>query len=113
MSNALWPWFTTMGLEIEPLAAPATHWYSGRQHGPKQRCDATSKGSQACPTSGRTGPARWRHFLAGWLHCGRDLRPRFGGHFLDPILGLSLIHISEPTRRTPISYAVFCLKKKK
>ena len=29
------------------------------------------------------------------------------------ILALSLIHISEPTRRTPISYAVFCLKKKK
>src|SRR5665647_730854 len=27
------------------------------------------------------------------------------------IEGLSLIHISEPTRRTPISYAVFCLKK--
>src|SRR5664279_2336172 len=26
---------------------------------------------------------------------------------------LSLIHISEPTRRTTISYAVFCLKKKK
>src|SRR5665647_708864 len=25
-------------------------------------------------------------------------------------LELSLIHISEPTRRTPISYAVFCLK---
>ena len=31
----------------------------------------------------------------------------------DPeVLELSLIHISEPTRRTPISYAVFCLKKK-
>ena len=28
-------------------------------------------------------------------------------------IDLSLIHISEPTRRTPISYAVFCLKKKK
>src|SRR5680860_1020292 len=27
-------------------------------------------------------------------------------------LALSLIHISEPTRRTPISYDVFCLKKK-
>jgi len=27
--------------------------------------------------------------------------------------GLSLIHISEPTRRYAISYAVFCLKKKK
>ena len=25
---------------------------------------------------------------------------------------LSLIHISEPTRQKPISYAVFCLKKK-
>ena len=24
------------------------------------------------------------------------------------VLDLSLIHISEPTRRTPISYAVFC-----
>ena len=30
----------------------------------------------------------------------------------DGLQGLSLIHISEPTRRTPISYAVFCLKKK-
>ena len=28
-------------------------------------------------------------------------------------LDLSLIHISEPTRRYAISYAVFCLKKKK
>src|SRR5665647_3758947 len=31
----------------------------------------------------------------------------------DKAVHLSLIHISEPTRRTPISYAVFCLKKKK
>src|SRR5665647_1132572 len=30
----------------------------------------------------------------------------------DTVWDLSLIHISEPTRRTPISYAVFCLKKK-
>ena len=29
----------------------------------------------------------------------------------DEILRLSLIHISEPTRRVVISYAVFCLKK--
>ena len=28
-------------------------------------------------------------------------------------VGAVSIHISEPTRRTPISYAVFCLKKKK
>ena len=29
------------------------------------------------------------------------------------IMNLSLIHISEPTRQAEISYAVFCLKKKK
>src|SRR5665647_2571458 len=29
--------------------------------------------------------------------------------FEHAIVDLSLIHISEPTRRTPISYAVFCL----
>src|SRR5664279_3438687 len=33
----------------------------------------------------------------------RFLLPDCTGH------SLSLIHISEPTRRTPISYAVFCL----
>src|SRR5665647_88228 len=31
--------------------------------------------------------------------------------FVLSVYYLSLIHISEPTRRTPISYAVFCLKK--
>eukprot|EP00658_Telonema_sp_P-2_P046785 TRINITY_DN35094_c0_g1_i1.p1 TRINITY_DN35094_c0_g1~~TRINITY_DN35094_c0_g1_i1.p1 ORF type:complete len:116 (-),score=12.16 TRINITY_DN35094_c0_g1_i1:21-368(-) len=31
----------------------------------------------------------------------------------DPKVLLSLIHISEPTRLLSISYAVFCLKKKK
>src|SRR5678810_958751 len=31
----------------------------------------------------------------------------------DVIVDLSLIHISEPTRQAEISYAVFCLKKKK
>ena len=35
-----------------------------------------------------------------------------GEYFEVIVLSLSLIHISEPTRRTPISYAVFCLKKK-
>src|SRR5678815_1187670 len=32
---------------------------------------------------------------------------------LHSIVHLSLIHISEPTRLLSISYAVFCLKKKK
>ena len=33
--------------------------------------------------------------------------------YLSPDQKLSLIHISEPTRQAEISYAVFCLKKKK
>src|SRR5674476_1641945 len=48
------------------------------------------------------------------------LAPDFPGHGAsekplgDYSLGnLSLIHISEPTRQAEISYAVFCLKKKK
>src|SRR5665648_1163088 len=43
--------------------------------------------------------------LQGYLHLP---------HFQLPLhLFLSLIHISEPTRLGMISYAVFCLKKKK
>ena len=34
-------------------------------------------------------------------------------HVKDAEMALSLIHISEPTRQAEISYAVFCLKKKK
>ena len=42
------------------------------------------------------------------------LRVRYGNfEATEELFRLSLIHISEPTRRTPISYAVFCLKKKK
>src|SRR5678816_1971132 len=41
----------------------------------------------------------------------------YGEKIIDPskptVLVLSLIHISEPTRLLSISYAVFCLKKKK
>src|SRR5674536_379732 len=40
-----------------------------------------------------------------WIHAA--LGYRCAGY------GLSLIHISEPTRLLSISYAVFCLKKKK
>src|SRR5674476_1388185 len=36
-----------------------------------------------------------------------------GDRLAGTVLDLSLIHISEPTRQAEISYAVFCLKKKK
>src|SRR5664279_6186595 len=42
-----------------------------------------------------------------------DLTISFDYFIRGQSLELSLIHISEPTRRTPISYAVFCLKQKK
>eukprot|EP00658_Telonema_sp_P-2_P075807 TRINITY_DN6557_c0_g1_i4.p1 TRINITY_DN6557_c0_g1~~TRINITY_DN6557_c0_g1_i4.p1 ORF type:complete len:107 (+),score=11.60 TRINITY_DN6557_c0_g1_i4:690-1010(+) len=51
-------------------------------------------------------------------HPGEGLAPAVrvvpsGGIGGDAIVALSLIHISEPTRLLSISYAVFCLKKKK
>src|SRR5674476_1578866 len=42
-----------------------------------------------------------------------DIAPYQGPISADNPLYLSLIHISEPTRQAEISYAVFCLKKKK
>src|SRR5450756_1143641 len=42
-----------------------------------------------------------------------DVAPQKAPAVMDEIAGLSLIHISEPTRLGMISYAVFCLKKKK
>src|SRR5678815_6049487 len=39
--------------------------------------------------------------------------PGFAKAAAGVLLDLSLIHISEPTRLLSISYAVFCLKKKK
>src|SRR5680860_374185 len=60
-----------------------------------------------------------RHYTGG--HTNNDPQPKSHDpqvqadreRITDDIQHLSLIHISEPTRRTPISYAVFCLKKKK
>src|SRR5450756_1958855 len=49
--------------------------------------------------------ARLVHEAGGLLY--------YDGANINAVLGLSLIHISEPTRLGMISYAVFCLKKKK
>src|SRR5660398_198980 len=51
------------------------------------------------------GAVFWEFIWAG----GYEIQEKSGG---TKIL-LSLIHISEPTRLRRISYAVFCLKKKK
>src|SRR5665647_2789523 len=78
------------------------------------------------------GEQRWKNLLppkkpltiealTDWLaaRAGLDyyhidpLKLDFGSvsQIISKAYALSLIHISEPTRRTPISYAVFCLKK--
>ena len=48
--------------------------------------------------------------LAQWL---KELQDKVNADGNIKYDDLSLIHISEPTRRRGISYAVFCLKKKK
>src|SRR5450756_263493 len=50
------------------------------------------------------------HRLCKIIHMGRDCVKRKDAWFV-PLY--DLIHISEPTRLGMISYAVFCLKKKK
>src|SRR5450756_34707 len=55
-------------------------------------------------------------FDGGVVRVGADLNAWFGPSHIADVVGrleLSLIHISEPTRLGMISYAVFCLKKKK
>ncbi len=50
---------------------------------------------------------------ACWTATDVEARKRGEQTGLDTPVVLSLIHISEPTRQEAISYAVFCLKKKK
>src|SRR5450756_1722265 len=84
-----------------------------------------------CITSEEWGPASFldEHVGVGLPHCrepgaevgaltntianGEPLRHHDGKAPYDALIELSLIHISEPTRLGMISYAVFCLKKKK
>src|SRR5680860_1830647 len=56
---------------------------------------------------------RGKEALRRWAGSWPEATRRPDPHPKDRVVHLSLIHISEPTRRTPISYAVFCLKKKK
>src|SRR5674476_1333515 len=61
-----------------------------------------------------TVPPIPRKRVWGRLHRGfKSHRHRQTEHNSAPPRFLSLIHISEPTRQAEISYAVFCLKKKK
>ena len=54
-------------------------------------------------------------FSVGDIYLGKvkKIMPGLNAAFVNVGYELSLIHISEPTRLLSISYAVFCLKKKK
>src|SRR5450759_3956545 len=100
-----------------------THVWRGR---PRPR-----KGGQRRFLRGRSGSLKSSQLCCvcvtdrfdTWEHTVKGQRQRAGapaphihfGHSDDSgiVEGLSLIHISEPTRLGMISYAVFCLKKKK
>src|SRR5674536_90616 len=62
----------------------------------------------ACQEDADRRPRRDRSRRQGWLARYGPLR-----HHQPQGEWLSLIHISEPTRLLSISYAVFCLNKKK
>src|SRR5450759_191771 len=90
------------------VTGEATGIAAGRERPQVQVFGLRLYGSQ-----GRTGPGA--HPTRAGVACfGRDGaagRSTEGRRFGDT--ELSLIHISEPTRLGMISYAVFCLKKKK
>src|SRR5678816_1961517 len=52
-------------------------------------------------------------FLTAYYSEDQHILEGYGSGAVDYLHKLSLIHISEPTRLLSISYAVFCLKKKK
>src|SRR5450756_2952604 len=91
--------------------APAAH-YAGE---PPRRLEARERlGSDAAVDGhkvhavGRVALYRLEHIVGRHLDYAPVLRLRLDGGL---VYGLSLIHISEPTRLGMISYAVFCLKK--
>ena len=49
-------------------------------------------------------------YMAVESYSGEEIEDQQGDIVFSRELSLSLIHISEPTRRRGISYAVFCLK---
>ena len=51
--------------------------------------------------------------IFAWTHRTADMETLADNQKYVYAYVLSLIHISEPTRQAEISYAVFCLKKKK
>src|SRR5678815_3668178 len=101
-SNAL-----TLG-EMRQLAALDALAFSEDDYDTLIESKTASLFAAACEVGSLCGAQRYRSALTRF---GQRLGMAF--QVADDLLDLSLIHISEPTRLLSISYAVFCLKKKK
>src|SRR5450756_408654 len=94
-------------------------WVVADRHDDDVRRDIVGlAGNRQWPLAARCVRFPELHLLHGQagdpsLRVAEDLHGVLEEMELDPLLDLSLIHISEPTRLGMISYAVFCLKKKK
>src|SRR5450756_2826782 len=77
----------------------------------KQRLNADRMDSLLCRGCSCSGSLPVAEGMSENTTFSDDTRKQLvGGHIERRVEGLSLIHISEPTRLGMISYAVFCLK---
>src|SRR5450756_1231712 len=101
------------------------HFSAWKHSGPNGGGSGAPRGEsadeRATSAARASAPVRRVNGIVG-LPCGTGLWDRRPAVRIQPCCGagmrrvyniLSLIHISEPTRLGMISYAVFCLKKKK
>ena len=74
---------------------------------------ATNKAKESAMTRMPLATASLLALAISLAGCGDDKKAEAPATPAASTQPLSLIHISEPTRQAEISYAVFCLKKKK
>ena len=99
------PFWASIGLTVTPLPAG-----SGTRFKSKVSLGYLNQSFQNAVMEGvRYGMEQG---LYGWEVTDCEICFDYGVYY-SPVSTLSLIHISEPTRQAEISYAVFCLKKKK
>src|SRR5678810_14350 len=97
--------------EAEVRSAKATH-----QVAPHHSASAVTCQDPRPPLTEGQASVRSHHALVSGRRYSHDASVKVHRSPSTPVPTpglLSLIHISEPTRQAEISYAVFCLKKKK
>ena len=109
LPGGLGPW----GPEEWPPTSRTAHWLPLLKFGPPHTARICRCLFQWCGGQGICLAEEGHREYLWWDRAGASLCPPPPSGKAWSELGLSLIHISEPTRLGMISYAVFCLKKKK